>query len=173
MKHLLKLGIFALVLSLNACVNSEKTESAADLSIEMAAIADQLKSDENNSYLKTLKPTAEDLKAIFKENGTYKQMLDYSNSNWKKVDNIPPNAMKPSEEGAKLIIHTLSDEDLKAAKNGGFPIEYLGFAKNVNDGIVFYGMQYLKSDGSEDIFRSAFFKVNDRWVFIPLPYLGL
>lgn len=160
----------SLVFAFSAC-QSEADQSAERIA-EVEQIAQSLIEDQGNANLKKLKPGEAEIKSVFTEAAAAK-LLSYSNRNWKMVDrSMPPNAMKPSTEDGSVAVHRITKADLVAGNWGNFPVEYSGLADHLKEGSSLYAIEYLKADGSSDKFRSSFFRANDQWYFIPLPYLA-
>lgn len=160
----------ALILSIGAC-QSEADQTAVNQA-EVKSIAESLLEDQGNTNLKKLQPGEAEIKSVFND-ASVEAMVKYSRRNWKMVDrSMPPNAMKPSSEDGSIVVHSISKSDLSAGDWGNFPVEYSSLGEHLREGSALYAIEYLNADGSSDKFRSAFFKAEDQWYFIPLPYLA-
>jgi hypothetical protein len=148
-----------------SCNKKETVEKA-----ELVGVVNHLKVDQNNQFLATLKPTEADLQLLFKEGESVNKITAYSNMKWADVSKIPQNSMKPITDDAELNILSVSQKELEVGITNGFPEEYTTIVHHLKDGVTLYAMQYLNSDGTEQKMRSAFFKVNDKWIIVPLPF---
>ena len=137
---------------------------------ELRGVANQLKLDTNKVFLSSLQPKEEDLKELFNEGEAADSIIAYSNSRWADISKVPEDSMKPLTDDASLNIISVSKEELEAGKSNGLPEEYIQIAKYLKDEVTLYAIQYLNTDGTEQKMRSAFFKVNDNWMIIPLAY---
>lgn len=137
---------------------------------ELITLVNQLKTDKNNEFLSTLKPSEKDLRLIFKDGESVNTVIAYSNMKWADISKIPQNSMKPLTENAELKILTVSKSELKTGITNGLPKEYLNITDHLQDGTKLYAMQYLNEDGTEQKMRSVFFKVSNNWMIVPLAY---
>ena len=137
---------------------------------ELKDIIQQLKTDRNNEFLATLKPTHEDLRLLFRKGASVNMVIAYADQRWADVSKIPKNSMKPLTENATLQILTVSKTELENGITNGLPTEYLLLVDHLQDDVILFAMQYLNEDGSEQKMRSAFFKASGNWLIIPLAY---
>ena len=136
---------------------------------DMGLVAEQLRLDTNHTFLKTLQPTYEDCKAIFKTEDAAKKAFEYSQSKWNSIDKVSDDSMKPLTENATLKIIKVRAVYLQYNMTMDLPEEYAVLGQHLNDHLVVYGLQYL-NDGTIQKTRTAFFKLPDKWVLIPLAY---
>ena len=134
---------------------------------ELTAIAVELMDDTAHKYLKTLKPTEEDYALIFNEGESTNIITKYSENKWSGIDNVPDDGMKPLTDDAELKILSATKAELLSGNTNGLPTGYTKLATHLKEGSTIYGIQYLNTDGTEQKLRTAFFKVNDRWIIIP------
>ncbi len=137
---------------------------------ELIDIVNQLKTDQKNQFLSTLKPSEEDLGQVFQEGEAAEKVISFSNFKWADISLIPEDGMKPITDDAELKIMSATKSELKEGITNGIPREYMDIADRLKDGTKVYVMAYLNEDGSEQKMRSAFFKVSGRWILIPRVY---
>ncbi|WP_299277963.1 hypothetical protein [uncultured Psychroserpens sp.] len=162
-RKIILLGL--ILISFISCKENENAELT-----ELITVVNQLKTDDNNEFLSTLKPSEKGLRLIFKDGESVNKVIAYSKMRWADISKIPQNSMKPLTENAELKILTVSKSELKSGITNGFPKEYLTIANHLQDGTKLYAMQYLNEDGSEQKMRSVFFKTSDNWMIVPLAY---
>ena len=78
--------------------------------------------------------------------------------------------MKPVSEDATAQMLSCSKADLLNGISNGLPEEYFAMAPLLNDDVSVYGLRYLNATGEEEKLRTAFFRVGEKWVFIPRPF---
>ncbi|MEJ2112555.1 MAG: MBL fold metallo-hydrolase [Flavobacteriaceae bacterium] len=137
---------------------------------DMEKVAEKLRLDSNHTFLKTLQPTYEDCKAIFKTEEAAKKAFEYSQNKWKGINEVSDDSMKPLTNNATLKIIKVRAVYLQYNITMDLPGEYTVLGQHLNDHFVVYGLQYLNDDGTIQKTRSAFFKLPDKWVLIPLAY---
>ncbi len=162
-RKIILLGL--IIISFISCKENENTELT-----ELITLVNQLKTDKNNEFLSTLKPSEKDLRLIFKDGESADKVVYYSKMKWSDISKISQNSMKPLTDNAELKILSVSKSELKTGITNGLPKEYLNITDHLQDGIKLYAMQYLNEDGTEQKMRSVFFKVSDNWMIIPLAY---
>ena len=144
------------------CKENEKVELT-----EFAKIIEQLRADEKNDFLLTLRPTENDCKFIFLEGESVRKAIAYSEKKWADVSKIPVGSMKPRTENAESKILSVTKDELQRGETKGLPEDYLKIAEHLKDGITLYSILYLNEDGTEQKQRAAFFKVSEKWIIIP------
>ena len=157
-------------LGLIICLFISCQENKQDEITELVMMVDQFKADQNHEFLFTLKPSANDIRQIFKGEVPIARVIAYCNLKWDDPSKIPANTLKPLSEDAELKILVVSKNELQQGVTYGFPREYLILANHLQEGTKLYAIQYLNADGTEQKMRSALFKPSDKWVMIPLTY---
>ena len=152
-------------MSFISCKENEHAELT-----ELINVVNQLKTDKNNEFLSTLKPSEKDLRLIFKDGESVDKVIAYSKMKWADISKIPQNSMKPLTENAELKILAVSKSELETGITNGLPKAYLNISDHLQDGTKLYAMQYLNEDGTEQKMRSVFFKASNNWMIVPLAY---
>ena len=155
--------LFTLPLILFISCNETKNTEIAELTL----VVEQLKSDKNNEFLMTLKPSEKDCRLIFQKGQSANKVVLYSEMEWVDAENIPENSMKPITTDAEFKILSATKKELIAGISNGLPVEYVHLGNHLKDGITIYAMKYLNEDGTEQKLRAAFFKVSEKWIIIP------
>lgn len=159
--------LLGVLLLCHSCSEADQSDVA-----ELTKIIDQLKSDQNHTYLRTFIPTFEDLKVVFEEEAA-QQIFEFSEGRFADLDQLPDDAMKPVSEEVTLEIQSATKEDLLGGIANDLEEGYLGMAKYLKDGERVYGFHYLNTAGEVEKSRAAFFKAGEKWVFIPRPFMAL
>ena len=58
-------------------------------------------------------------------------------------------------------------DDIKKGSTNGLPEGYLNIVNHFKKEITIYGIQYVNEDDEVQKSRTAFFKINGKWIFIP------
>lgn len=146
--------------------------TAPDLKEELRALALQLQDDADHTLLSTLHPIESDYEVIFRQGLSREQGQAYSEEQWAEIYTLPANIMTPLTEDATLQILAVFSTALRTGRSNEFPEEYYRVAIHLKDEITLYAIQYLNPDGTEQLFRGAFFHIDDRWIYIPQPYMA-
>lgn len=138
----------------------------------LKGIIEQLKSDSNHTYMRSLIPTLEDCEMVFIAESAEK-VFNYSESRFSELDKLPDNAMKPVTEGATVETQMATKKELEAGTTNDLEEAYSSMAKYLKEGQKVFGFHYLNTEGEVEKSRAAFFKAGDKWIFIPRPFMAL
>ena len=130
-------------------------------------IEEKLLPDSNHTFLKTLRPTLEESKAIFKTDEIALKVFEYSELKWNALENVSENSMKPTSPEFKIKINRASGAQLDYGLTYGLPMEYLKLGSYLKEEVLVFGFEYLNPDDSSQKSRAAFYRSPERWVFIP------
>ena len=130
-------------------------------------VEERLIPDSNHTFLKTLRPTLEECKVIFKTDEIAAKAFKYSEMKWNTLENVPEDTMKPTSQDSEIKINRASGAQLEYGLTYGLPDEYLNLGSYLKGDILVFGLEYLNPDDSSQKSRAAFFRSPERWVFIP------
>lgn len=161
----LKFLILPLILLAGACADVNQQEP-----IPFEKVVENLQKDQDHTYLKTLRPTLEEVKQIFKEDGSAQKAFEISERKWNGINVFPQDGMKPNEPNSKFEYISLTKEALSNGDTNSLPDIFTSLADHLKDGTTVYVFKILNEDGSLYIIRDGFFKLSDKWIFMPLTY---
>lgn len=145
---------------------SQNTIETKEVS-ELRKIANQLREDDDTDLLNALKPTAEDLSTIFKDQEAQELVATYIKRIYAR---LPTDAVKPKEHQTGLLVLSVTSDDLKAQKQHDMPGGYNWIKDRFNSGITVYGVKFVEPGKSIGYSLNSFYYVNDHWVCIPKVY---
>ncbi|TXE15108.1 hypothetical protein FUA26_00965 [Seonamhaeicola algicola] len=138
---------------------------------ELLSIVTKLQTDNDFYYLKTLEPNKEDIKKIVRDSFFIELLNDYSKKIWQNVDLFSKKLMMLENKSDKVAIVASNKMQLVDWRHmTGVPIKYNVLSEFIYDDITVYGLQFIDSEGNLIKERDAFFKVDDKWIFIPEAY---
>lgn len=161
----LKFLILPLILITGACADVNQQEP-----IPFEKVVENLQKDQDHAYLKTLRPNLEEVKQIFKEDGSAQHAFEFSERKWNGINVFPHDGMKPNQPNSKFEYISLTKEELSRGETNGLPDIYTLLADHLKDGTKVYIFQIINEDGSLYLTRDAFFKLSDKWIFLPNTY---
>ena len=165
-KASLVIAVAAFLISTNC---SRKTVPQTD---RLLPVIEDLQTDQNHTFLKTLRPSEADIKAIFKPGEAVQKVVAYSQAKWAVIDKVPEGSMKPQTADAKVVVLTATKAELAQGQTNGLSAEYSQIASHLKANTIVYGLQYQNPDGSEQKSRAAFFNIFGKWIIIPRVFLA-
>lgn len=140
----------------------------AQTDADLEKIADQLRNDATGSeFIQTLKPTEEDIKAIFNSEEGVKRVSEYVD---KMFSSITKGAIDIETRRSETIVLKINSTYLKAGAPHKLPGGYNWIKDEFNELINIYGLKFVEPGKTSGYSLNAFFYVNDHWVCIPKPY---
>lgn len=161
---MIRIGFLLLLSTLMCCT------PAPDPEAELQALAAQLLSDTGHAVLAALQPKAADYEALFREVPAVNKARAYGEAQWADSRNFTPATLSPLPAGVTLQVITVSSIALQTGRSSDLPADYYRLAPHLKTGTLIYALQYLNPDSTVQQWHAAFFRVADRWVFIPDPY---
>ena len=136
-------------------------------------VMEKIDTDKNHQYLSTLQPTLEDCKQIFLDEEEAGMAYVYAKDKFSKMDRLPDDAMKaPNPESRRVLLPITKEELVKGGIFVGFSKEYPEFARKLRPGMRLFSVRYEDKEGKEEKTRASFFRIKDKWVFIPRPFMA-
>ncbi len=158
------------LLLLLVCVNVflfSCQEKASSPKSELLEIIKKLRTDEDHEFLMTLRPTDSDLYEIFRDSMYTERAIEYSNKVWNGIDKIPANALGPVNEDDIPVAVSATQDQLLEWSQTDLSMDYIMLCEFLKADVVIYGMQYVDKKGMGTKSRGAFFRVDEKWIFVP------
>ncbi|MDC3956460.1 hypothetical protein [Polyangium jinanense] len=146
-------------------------QKPADTDAAKALLEQFLKPGVDHAALtKPLEPTAEDYKAVFKEEAAGKL-----ESHYKKMWSDPNAAIKPNEGQTQLLLYSATTEEIAAGDGDGpnFPGGYKKAVESMKPGVRWYRFKFVKPGETLGMAFDGLTFVNGKWRFFPKPWRGL
>jgi hypothetical protein len=119
---------------------------------------------------KPLQPTAEDYKAIFKDDAAGKLETHYQ-----KMWADPNASIKPNEGQTQLLLYSATTEEIAAGQGDApnFPGGYKKAVEVMKPGVRWYRFKFVKPGETLGMAFDGLVFVNGKWRFFPKPWRGL
>ena len=156
------LSLTCLFICISSC-----TQSREEINAEFSEIAQKIKNDQNHAYFRTFIPTKEDCRAVFESDSIADQVYEYCVKKFGDINLLPDDRMKPFSMDDEIVILYASKEELLNNTTNGLNDNYLNYAHLLKDEVTLYGFFYVNKKGQEKRIKTGFFKLSDKWIFIP------
>lgn len=145
------------------CILSVASFAQSKTEMELKQIAEKLRNDSANSFIKTMEPTIEDLQGIFLSAEDVGKAWEHAMDFYIFVeDNI-----NPTDEQSEIIVKGAIGADLRYAKEHGLPSQYEVIKEKIKNTTEVYFIEYVKKGEKSGVPVHTFIKVRDHWVYIP------
>ena len=131
--------------------------------MELKVIAEKLRNDSTNTYVKTLEPTVEDLQGIFLSAKDVGDAWMHATDFYIAVEDN----YKPGDDQTEVIVKGAIGADLRYAKEHGLPDEYLIIKEKIKNTVEIYFIEYVKKGEKSGFPLHTFVKTRNHWVYIP------
>jgi len=132
-------------------------------------IASTLRNDNTGkTEIKKLRPTQEDLEAIFIKPESVKLVSDYLEKMFATIDE--DRGVDPGTHRSETIVFKIKSNYLKVGVPHQLPGGYNWIKDEFKDFITIYGLKFVEPGKTSGYSLNAFFFVNNHWVCIPKVY---
>ncbi len=151
--------------------NAAPSAGGGDLAAAKGMLEPFLKPGADHAALtKSMQPTAEDYKAVFKDEVTGKL-----ESHYQKMWGDPNAAIKPNEGQTQLLLYSATTEEIAAGQGDGpnFPGGYKKAVEVMKPGVRWYRFKFVKPGETLGMAFDGLTFVNGKWRFFPKPWRGI
>ncbi len=151
---------FVLLILLAACTGDGIPATAEGVK----TLAEKLRTDRDNEFLQTLRPSRADALAICSSEDAANQLYKYTEEMY---TSIPEDAITSGEEQTVIMVFSCTTDQMKKKEENQLPDGYTHVAENWKNGLTFYQFKYVAPGEELGLSYDALVYINNHWVLLP------